>query len=69
MANQSTGATTNRTETVALVSGASQVLPIANFRVKPGTTYVLTVSVEVPPAQTATAGTAIQQDLQIAPGT
>ena len=44
-------------------------LPTASFGVKPGTTYVLTVQVVLPPGQSLTAGTVIQQALQVAPAT
>ena len=39
------------------------------MRVKPSAAYVLTVQVIPPAGQTLTAGTAIQQPLQIAPAT
>ena len=39
------------------------------LRVKPSTTYLLTVQVIPPAGQTITAGTATQEPLQIAPGT
>ena len=39
------------------------------FGVKPGTAYVLTVQVLLPPGQTQTAGTVVQQPLQVAPAT
>jgi hypothetical protein len=39
------------------------------FRVKPGTFYVLRVSVVLPAAQAVTDGTVFEQTLQIAPGT
>ena len=48
VADQSSGATSSRTHTVALAPGASQALPTARFGVVAGTTYVLTVSVDVP---------------------
>ncbi len=66
LANQSSGGTAAHAETVALVSGASQALPTVDFRVKPGTTYVLTISVDLPAGQTQTVGTAVQDVLQIA---
>jgi hypothetical protein len=69
MANQSSGATSSQVETVALASDASQALPTVNFHVKAGTTYVLTVSVDLPAGQTQTVGTAIQHVLQVAPAT
>jgi hypothetical protein len=69
MANQTSGATSSRDETVALAADASQALPIVNFHVKAGTTYVLTVSVDLPAGQTQTDGTAVQHELQVSPAT
>jgi hypothetical protein len=69
VASQSSGATSSRTQTVALVSGSSQALPTANFAVSPGTTYVLTVGVDVPAGQTQLAGTAVQYVLSVAEAT
>ena len=65
LANQSTGATASRSETIGLAADASQALPTANFHVKTGTTYVLTVSVDLPAGQTQTVGTAVQSVLQV----
>lgn len=69
LANQSTGATSSKAETVALAPDASQALPTENFHVKPGATYVLTVSVDLPAGQTQTLGTAVQYPLEVAPAT
>jgi hypothetical protein len=69
LADQTSGATSSRTHAVALAPGSSQALPTANFTVNPGTTYVLTVSVDVPPAQTQLAGTAVQYTLAISQAT
>lgn len=69
LATQSSGATSSQSQTLALASAASQALPTANFGVKPGTTYVLTVSVDLPPGQSQTAGTAVQYVLAVAPST
>jgi hypothetical protein len=69
VANQSSGATSSRTHTVALAAGSSQALPTAKFGVIPGNTYVLTVSVDVPPGQTQLAGTAVQYALAISQAT
>jgi len=69
MASQSSGATSSRTHTVALAPGASQALPTANFGVIAGTTYVVTVSVDVPAGQTQLAGTAVQYVLAISQAT
>ena len=69
MASQSSGATSSQTQTVALAPATSQALPTANFAVIPGSTYVLTVSVDVPAGQTQTAGTAVQNVLAVSPAT
>jgi hypothetical protein len=69
MLDQSTGATSSQVETLALASDASQTLPTVYFHVKAGTTYTLTVSVDLPAGQTQTVGTAIQQELQVSPAT
>ena len=60
LAAQSSGATSSRTHTVALAPDTSQDLPTVNFGVVSGTTYVVTVSVDVPAGQTQLAGTAVQ---------
>lgn len=69
LANQSSGAgaTANRVESAGLTLGASVTLPEVDFDVVPGTTYVLTVEVLLPPGQTQTANTVLQQAVQIAP--
>jgi hypothetical protein len=69
LADQSSGATATKVDTAALALGASVTLPTVDFRVKPGTTYVLTVSVVTPPGQTETDGTVFQQALTVAPAT
>jgi hypothetical protein len=69
MASQSSGATSSRAETVALAPGSTQALPTATFAVVPGATYLLTVSVDVPAAQTQLAGTAAQYTLAVSPAT
>lgn len=69
LANQSSGATASQNETIGLAADTSQALPTANFHVKAGTTYVLTVSVDLPPGQTQTIGTAVQSVLSVAPAT
>ena len=69
VADQSSGATSSRTHTVALASATSQALPTATFGVAPGTTYVLTVSVDVQAGQTQLAGTAVQYVLAISQAT
>jgi hypothetical protein len=69
LASQSSGATSSQAQTLPLASATSQALPTANFGVKPGTTYVLTVSVDVPAGQTQTVGTAVQYTVTVSPAT
>jgi hypothetical protein len=69
LAEQSSGATSGRTHTVALAPDTSQDLPTVNFGVVSGNTYVLTVSVDVPAGQTQLAGTAAQYTLAISQAT
>jgi len=69
LANQSSGTTATRVESAGLILGASVTLPTVTFGVTPGTNYALTVAVVVPTGQGATAGTVLQQVLQVAPGT
>jgi hypothetical protein len=69
VANQASGATSSRAYTVALAPGTSQALPTAKFGVTSGTTYVLTVSVDVPAGQTQLTGTAVQYVLAISQAT
>ena len=69
LADQTSGATTTQVRTTPLALGASVTLPTFSLRVKPSTTYVLTVQVVLPAGQTLTANTVIQQTLQVAAGT
>jgi hypothetical protein len=69
LASQSSGATSSQAQTLPLAAATSQALPTATFAVKPGTTYVLTVSVDVPAGQTQTAGTAAQYTVTVSPAT
>ncbi len=69
LADQASGATATRVETADLVFGATAALPQVTFDVKPGTAYVLTVEVLLPPGQAQTANTVFQQPLQVAPAT
>jgi hypothetical protein len=69
LADQTSGATTSQVRTTSLPLSASVRLPDVIMRVKPSTAYLLTVQVVPPAGQTLLAGTAIQQPLQIAPGT
>ena len=67
LANQTSGASATQVESAALTLGASVTLPQVGFDVVPGTTYVLTVEVLLPPGQTQTANTVLQQALQVSP--
>jgi hypothetical protein len=69
LASPTPGESRTLVRTAPVVSGASVTLPEVTFPVKPGTTYVLTLSIVLPTGQTDTAGTATQQTLQIAPAT
>jgi hypothetical protein len=69
LTDQTTGATTGQVRSTSLALGASATLPDVTLRVKPSTTYTLTVQVLPPTGQTITAGTAVQQALQVAPAT
>ena len=69
LANQTSGATTSQVRTTSLPLSASVQLPTVTIRVKPSAAYLLTVQVIPPAGQSLTAGTAIQQPLQIAPAT
>jgi hypothetical protein len=67
LADQTSGATVTQVRTTSLALGASVTLPDVTLRVKPSTSYVLTVLVIPPTGQTITAGTAFQNQLQVAP--
>jgi hypothetical protein len=69
LTDQATGAMTTEVRGTSLALGASVTLPEVTMRVKSSTTYVLTVQVIPPAGQTITAGTAVQQQLQVAPAT
>lgn len=69
LANQTTGATASQVRTTPLLLAASVTLPDVVLRVKPSTSYVLTVQVIPPAGQTILAGTATQVPLQVAPST
>ena len=68
LANETSGAATTRSESAALVAGGSATLPTVTFDVKPGTTYLLTVSVVLPAGQ-STVPAALNQALEVAPAT
>src|SRR5271168_3829730 len=67
--DQTSGATTNQVRTTSLALAASVTLPDVTLRVKPSTSYLLTVQVVPPTGQTLLAGTATQVPLQVAPAT
>jgi hypothetical protein len=69
LADQTSGVTTTQVRATSLALGASVTLPSVTLPVKPSTEYVLTVQVILPAGQTLTAGTAIQQQLQVSPAT
>jgi hypothetical protein len=69
LADQSSGASPTHSEVASLGLDGSVTLPTAVFAVTPGTTYVLTVQVVLPPGQTLTNGTVYQQAIQVAPAT
>jgi hypothetical protein len=69
LAAQSSGATSSRTHSVALAPDSTRDLPTVTFGVVSGTTYVVTVSVDVPAGQTQLAGTATQYTLAISQAT
>jgi hypothetical protein len=70
-AASSTGSTGTRTRTWTgpVPLGSSVSLPTANFDVKPGASYVLTVSVVSPQDQVGALGSTYQATLRVAPGT
>jgi hypothetical protein len=69
LSDQTSGATTSQVRTTSLALAASVTLPEVTLRVKPSTSYLLTVQVIPPAGQTLTVGTATQVPLQVAPGT
>ena len=56
--DQTSGATTSQVRTTSLALAASVTLPDVTLRVKPSTSYLLTVQVVPPAGQTLLAGTA-----------
>ena len=68
LTDQTSGATTSQDRSTSLALAASVTLPGVTLRVKPSTSYLLTVQVIPPAGQTNLAGTATQVPLQIAPG-
>jgi hypothetical protein len=68
LANETSASRTSTTQSVttALAAGASVTLPTVTFGVKPGTTYLLTVSAVLPAGQTVVPAT-LAQALEVAP--
>ena len=66
---QPAGAALTVTGAADVAAGSSVGLPTMSLPVKPGTGYLLTVAIEVPPAQLDTTGASLSEALQIAPGT
>jgi hypothetical protein len=62
-----TGHTVALTRVVALAASRSVTLDPASFIVRPGRSYQLSVAIDLPQAQTATANTSVSELLQIAP--
>lgn len=69
MSDQTSGATATQVRSAPVAVGETVTLPQAVFGVKPGTFYVLRVTVLLPADQAVTDGTVFQETLQIAPGT
>jgi len=69
LARQPSGSPVTQSRSASVVSGSSVTLPAVNFAVSPGQSYLLSVSVVLPVAQTTGVGTSLQKVLQIAPGT
>jgi hypothetical protein len=63
------GPTTTEVRSTSIALGASVTLPDVVLRVKPSSTYLLTVQVILPAGQTLTGGTELQSELQVAPAT
>jgi hypothetical protein len=66
---QPSGATVTVTRTAPLAAAASASLTPATFRVKPGTSYQLSVAIILPAGQTDVTGASLSETLQIAPST
>ncbi len=69
LVDQASGAKTSQVRTTSIALAASVTLPDVTLRVKPSTSYLLTVQVVPPAGQTLLAGTATEVPLQVAPGT
>jgi hypothetical protein len=66
---QPSGATVTVTRTAPIAAAGSVSLTPATFRVKPGTSYQLSVAIILPAGQTDITGASLTETLQIAPGT
>jgi hypothetical protein len=69
LAPQSGGSAVTIVRRVAVPSGGSVTLDAVTFRVRPGNTYQLTVTVIPPAGEAPSANSEVSQSLQIAPGT
>jgi hypothetical protein len=69
LTDQAGGSTVAQTRTAAVAAFRSVTLAPAPFRVKPGQSYQLSITIALPPAQTVTANTTVTQVLQVAPTT
>jgi hypothetical protein len=69
LALQPTGAVASQTRTAPVVAGGSVALNPVTFTVKPGSSYLLTVTVVLPAGQASSNGSPLEKLLQIAPGT
>ena len=69
LAEATSGPSTTRTWSGVVPLGGSVALPTSVFAVKPGTSYVLTVSAASPAGGTGSAASTYQATLRVAPGT
>jgi hypothetical protein len=63
------GAAVTKTRSAAVAAAESVSFEPISFKVKPGTSYQLTVAIVLPAGQTDTTGATLTETLQIAPGT
>jgi hypothetical protein len=63
------GTAATKTRSVAVAAAGSVSLDPTSFKVKPGTSYQLTVAIVLPAGQTDVTGASLSETLQIAPGT
>jgi hypothetical protein len=68
LTDQTSGEATTQNQSASLAAGESATLPTVTFGVKPGTTYLLTVSVVLPAGQTLVPA-ALNQAIEVAPAT